>query len=118
MITRTRSFRVEIETPADDYAKSVAYHRQTVIEDGGEILGLAKVQPTPIRVPFLPTLAATVRTVTDQVTGQTVTISGAGIAAWITADYEARHAADLVEAEERRLADLAEAAAVQAALAP
>lgn len=90
---RTRCFRVEIETPPEDAAKSVAFHRETIIEDAGAILGRATTQPQPIRVPFLPDLAQTTRTVFDPVLGEHLTISGAAIAAWITADYEARHAA-------------------------
>jgi hypothetical protein len=93
MSLRNRTFRTEIETPPEDTGKSVSYHRQRVIEEGGLIIGVATDQPGPLVIPFLPDLATTVRTVADPVTGQTVTISGAGLALWITADYEARNAA-------------------------
>jgi hypothetical protein len=91
--TRTRCFRVEIESPPADAAKSIAYHRERVIEEDGEIIGKAKTQPDSIRLPFRD-LATVVRTVTDPVTGQEVRCSAAAIAAWITADYEERNAAD------------------------
>lgn len=116
--TPIRCFRVEIETPRDDAAKSVAFHREQVIDQDGVILGKTSDQPPSIRVPFLPGLATTVREIADPVTGQTVRLSGAGIAAWITAEYEAqlaieaaRIAADAAAAENARIA--AEQAAAQ-----
>jgi hypothetical protein len=102
--TRTRCFRVEIETPPDDSSKSIAFHRETVLEENGVIVGLTKSQPASIRLPFLPGLATTVREIADPVTGQAVTISGAGIAAWITAEYEAQLAAEQAAAESARIA--------------
>jgi len=91
--TRTRCFRVEIETPPDDAAKSIAYHRETVIEVDGALLGKTAIQPASLRMPFRD-IATVVRTVIDPVTKQPMTGSAAGIAAWITADYEDRNAAD------------------------
>lgn len=95
MITRTRCHFVGIATPQDDTQKRVTFCRETILEDEGVMLGKALTQPTDLVVPFLPDLAATVRTVTDPVTGQEVTFSGAALAAWMTAEYEARNLADL-----------------------
>lgn len=94
---RKRCFRVEIETPQDDAAKSVAYHREGIIEDDGIEIGKSVQQPLPIRLPFVPTLAAQVRTVFDPVLGVQVTLSGAALAAWITADFDERNAAPALE---------------------
>lgn len=95
MITRTRCHFIGIATPQDDTQKRVTFCRETILEDEGVMLGKALTQPTDLVVPFLPDLAATVRTVTDLVTGQEVTFSGAALAAWMTAEYEARNLADL-----------------------
>ena len=91
MITRTRCHFVGIATPQDDAAKRVTFCRETILEEDGVMLGKALTQPADLVVPFLPDLAATVRTVTDPVTGQDVTFSGAALAAWMTAEYEARN---------------------------
>jgi hypothetical protein len=106
LTTRNRCFRVEIETPMEDSAKSIKFHREAVIEDGETFIGMAKDQPKAIEIPFLPTAAMTVLTVTDPVTGQQVTISGAGIAAWITAEYDALLAVEAAQiaAEAARIA--------------
>jgi hypothetical protein len=101
---RTRCFRVEIETPPNDAEKSVAYHRDRILEDGDTIVGRAVAQPSAIRTPFLPGLAQTVREIVDPVTGETVRMSGAGLAAWITADYEERNAADEARASAEQTA--------------
>jgi hypothetical protein len=94
---RNRCFRVEIETPPDDSAKVISYHREGVLEDSGVEIGRAKVQPRPLRLPFVPTLATQVRTVFDPVLGVEVTLSGAGLAAWITADFDERNTATAPE---------------------
>jgi hypothetical protein len=89
--TRVRCFRVEIETPMDDTKKRIRYHREAILEDeNGTFLGYAKEQPSAISVPFIPDAAYVVRAVNDPVTQQLVASSGAGVAAWITADYDAR----------------------------
>ena len=95
MITRTRCHFIGISTPQDDTQKRFTFCRETILEDEGVMLGKALTQPTDLVVPFLPELASTVRTVTDAVTGQEVTFSGAALAAWMTAEYEARNPADL-----------------------
>ena len=88
--TKTRTFRVEIETPAEDSGKRVTFHRVTEILQDGEVIGRSKDQPNPITYTFLDE-AATMRTATDPVTGKEVTISIACIAALIRADYDARN---------------------------
>lgn len=96
MITRTRCHFIGISTPQDDAQKRVTFCRETILEDeAGVMLGKALTQPADLVVPFMPDLAATVRTVTDPVTGQEVTFSGAALAAWMTAEYEARNLTDL-----------------------
>lgn len=92
MTTRNRCHFIGIHTPQDDAAKRVTFCREGIIEDGDVMIGKTLDQPGDIVVPFLPDLATTVRTVTDPVTGQDVTFSGAALAAWMTAEYEARNA--------------------------
>lgn len=93
MPTIIRSYRVEIETPEDDQAKTVKHHREANITDAqGVTIGKALVQPGPLGFRFMDE-ATTLRTFTDPVTGQEITISIAGIAAAIRADYDARQAA-------------------------
>jgi hypothetical protein len=93
MNTRTRCHHIAISTPQDDAAKRVTFCREAIIEtDEGEMVGRALTQPADIVVPFLPDLATTMHTVTDPITGQPVTFSGAALALWITAEYEARNA--------------------------
>lgn len=92
MITRTRCHFIGIATPQDDTQKRVTFCRETILEEDGVMVGKALTQPTDLVVPFLPELAATVRTVTSTVTGLPVTFSGADLAAWMTAEYEARNA--------------------------
>lgn len=88
--TKTRTFRVEIETPADDAGKRVTFHRVTEILEDGEVIGKAKNQPDAISYAFLDE-ATTLRTAEDPVLGKEITVSIAGIAALIRADYDARN---------------------------
>lgn len=90
--TRNRCHFIGIATPQDDAAKRVTFCREAILEDdAGVMIGKALEQPADLVVPFLPDLAATVRTVADPVTGQDVTFSGAALAAWMTAEYEFRN---------------------------
>ena len=92
MQTRTRCHFIGIHTPQDDTQKRVTFCRESVIEtDDGTMIGKSLDQPADIVVPFLPDLASVSHTVTDPVTGEDVTFSGAALAAWITAEYEARN---------------------------
>jgi hypothetical protein len=101
MTTRNRCHFIGIHTPQDDAAKRVTFCRESIIEDEAGIMqGRTLTQPADLVVPFLPELAATVRTVTDPVAGQPVTFSGAALAAWMTAEYEARNAADITPPQE------------------
>ena len=86
----TRSFRVEIETPSEDADKMVKYHRRSDLYDGETLLGVAGEQPQPIAFRMVDE-AATMRTAIDPVTQQSVTVSIAGLAALIKADYDARN---------------------------
>lgn len=88
--TKTRTFRVEIETPAEDAGKRVTFHRVAEILEDGEVIGKSKNQPDAISYAFLDE-ATTTRTVMDPVLGHEVTVSIAGIAALIRADYDARN---------------------------
>jgi len=100
MQTRTRCHHIAISTPQDDAAKRVTFCREAIIEtDDGEMIGKALTQPADIVVPFLPDLATTMHTVTDPITGAEVTFSGAALANWITAEYEARNAPPAPEPE-------------------
>jgi len=93
MQTRTRCHHIAISTPQDDAQKRVTFCREAILEDdAGTMLGRALTQPADIVVPFLPDLATTMHTVTDPITGAEVTFSGAALALWITAEYEARNA--------------------------
>jgi hypothetical protein len=99
--TIIRSFRVEIETPEDDTAKTVQYHRHAILKDAqGATLGMALEQPRPIGFRFIDE-AATLRTFRDPVQGIDITISIAGIAAAIRADYDARRAEELAAQAEQ-----------------
>jgi len=100
MQTRNRCHFIGIHTPQDDAQKRVTFCRESIIEtDDGEMIGRALTQPADIVVPFLPDLAATMHTVTDPITGAEVTFSGAALANWITAEYEARNAPPAPELE-------------------
>ena len=93
---RNRCHFIGIYTPQDDAQKRVTFCREAILEDeAGVMLGRALVQPADLQAPFLPDLASSVRTVSDQVTGQTVTFSGAALAAWMMAEYEARNISDI-----------------------
>jgi len=96
---RNRCHFIGIYTPQDDAAKRVTFCRERIIEEDGVMVGKTLDQPADLVAPFLPTLATTVRTVTDPVTGQDVTFSGAALAAWMTAEYEARNTADITPVE-------------------
>lgn len=99
MPTRNRAHHIAIHTPQDDAAKRITYCREAIIEDdAGHMVARALVQPDDLVVPFVPAIATTVRTVVDPVTGQSVTFSGAGLAAWIAQDYDERNAADITPA--------------------
>jgi hypothetical protein len=101
MTTRNRCHFIGISTPQDDAQKRVTFCREAILEDAdGTMIGRALTQPADIVVPFLPELAATVRTVTDPVTGQPVTFSGAALAAWMAAECEARNIADITPSQE------------------
>jgi len=92
MQTRTRCHHIAISTPQNDGAKRVTFCRETILEsDDGLMLGKTVDQPSDIVVPFLD-LVATMHTVADPITGAEVTFSGAALASWITAEYEARNA--------------------------
>jgi hypothetical protein len=100
MQTRTRCHHIAISTPQNDGAKRVTFCRESILEtDDGYILGKTIDQPADIVVPFLD-LATITHTVTDPITGQEVTFSGAALAAWITAEYEARNAPVVAPAPE------------------
>jgi len=100
MTTRNRCHFIGIHTPQDDAQKRVTFCREGIIEDeAGVMIGKTLTQPADLVVPFLPDLATTVRTVTDSVTGQPVTFSGAALAAWMTAEYEARNTTNITTQE-------------------
>jgi hypothetical protein len=90
---KKRSVAVVIDTPEDDKLKSVYYNREAKLYDGDEYLGMAKTQPQPIGFRLVDE-ASVMRTAVDPVTGQEATVSIAGIAALIRADYDARQAAE------------------------
>lgn len=93
---RNRCHFIGIYTPQDDALKRVTFCRERIIEDGdGVMLGKTLEQPSDLVVPFLPSLATTVRTVVDPLTGVEVTFSGAALATWMTAEYEAQNLADI-----------------------
>ena len=94
--TKTRSFRVEIETPEDDALKGVTYHRHTLLKDDGVTIGLAKDQPQAISFTFADE-AATVITYVSPIDGKTKQIAIAEIAAAIAQDYDNRQAAEDAE---------------------
>lgn len=90
MITDTTSFRVEIETPKSDELKTFTYHRRTIIlDDGGAEVGFTQQQPEPLKF-RLADVAEDTRTVFDPILGHDVTISIAGLARVIEADFIAR----------------------------
>ena len=92
MTTRNRCHFIGIATPQDDAQKRVTFCREAILEDAdGVMIGRALVQPADLAVPFMPDLAATVRTVSDPVTGTVVTFSGAALALWMTAEYDQRN---------------------------
>jgi hypothetical protein len=99
MQTRTRCHHIAISTPQDDAQKRVTFCRETILEsDDGLMLGKTVDQPSDLVVPFLE-LATITHTVADPITGAEVTFSGAALAAWITAEYEARNAPPAPEPE-------------------
>jgi hypothetical protein len=101
MTTRNRCHFIGISTPQDDAQKRVTFCREGIIEDeSGVMIGKTLTQPADLVVPFLPDLASQVRTVTDPVTGQPVTFSGAALAAWMAAESDARNLADIAPAQE------------------
>jgi hypothetical protein len=94
---RNRCCHIGIETPQNDADKYVVYNREGVIEEDGVELGKTAQRPRPIRVQFVPDLVTAVRTVFDPVLGVEVTLSGAALALWIQADFDARQNALPVE---------------------
>jgi len=95
MQTRNRCHHIAISTPQDDTQKRVTFCREAILESEGVMIGRALVQPADLVVPFVPDLATTVRMVSDPVTGTVVTFSGAALALWMTAEYDARNLADI-----------------------
>ena len=85
--SRIRASHCDIATPMFDPQKSIVFRQEKIIEDDqGRFLGMTPDQPPDITIPFM-SVAATTLTVADPVTKQTVTVSAAGIAAWISAFY-------------------------------
>lgn len=90
--TKRRTFRIEVENPMGT-DKMVRYHQEDVLVDPQDNRVSASQSGT-LTVAFAD-LAGTTYEITDPVTGQTVTLSGAAIALWIESDYCARAAAAL-----------------------
>lgn len=91
MQEKVRTVKIEIETPRDRKQRRVIYHREALLlGDDGKIVGRAGAQPEPISFDFVDE-QATMRTFSDPVTGTEHTLSIAGIAAAIAADFNARN---------------------------
>lgn len=93
MKNRTRCHFIGIYSPQDDAQKRVTWCRETILEDdAGSQIGKADKQPPDLTANFAD-IAATTHTVTDPVTGQSVTFSAAALALWLGVDFDARQAA-------------------------
>lgn len=88
METKKRSFRVEIETPKDDNAKTISYHREALIyDDEGNIAGKSLQRPQSFTYRFIDEATRTI-TFHDPVLDIETTVSIAGIANAIRRDFE------------------------------
>lgn len=95
MNTRTRCHFIGIYSPhpSEPAPRRTTWCREKVLEDeAGAKVGLTSDQPGDLTANFAD-IAATTHTVTDPVTGQSVTFSAAALALWLGVDFDARQAA-------------------------
>ncbi len=82
--TKRRCFRIEIENTYQGN-KSISYHQEDIQVDSDGAY-LSKSPAISLSIP-IEQVATSIYEIADPVTGQTVSFSGAAVAAWIEANY-------------------------------
>ena len=95
--TKRRAFRIEIDNPEGPIGKKVSYHQEDALRSVDENNVETRISATtvPSLVPNFEDVMAATYEITDPVTNETHTFSGAAVALWIEADYVARATAAL-----------------------